>query len=842
MASLNSEEEKQSIPLEFPDTSLPDSISATDVSDAAEKLNLLSVEDSISILKSALEYHSDDANFSEETSDHIRRLLQRCSEKNADFYLDDVENQIKNEAALIALHSPYSEVRSVTSPLGQEEDDESDSTYDPESFRVYLLAVIWTIIGAGVNQFFSTRQPQFSLTTDIMQLLIYPCGKVLEYLPDWGFSFRQVRYSLNHGPWSYKEQMLCTVYLATGISIPYVTQANIIVQKSELFYGHNYVTTGYQFLLVLSTQFLGYGMAGILRRWAVYPIKAVWPTSLPTLALSRALVSPSSADSQPVNGWTWTRYKFFFVIVAISFAYQWVPSFLFPALSYFDWLTWISPNNFNLAAVTGSFYGLGFNPISSFDWSVIGASTPLAAPFFTYFNQYIGMLLSAFAILAMYYTNYRWTAYIPINTNSLISNTGDSYDVSAILINGTFNEALYQQYSPAFYSAGYLMYYGSLFAIYPALIIWTLLWHWRSLIDLFQDIFKSLFRRRSYRMSYTKFDDPFMHYMSRLKEVPDWWFLCVLVIAFVLGVVCLTHFPTETSVGGFVLVIVINFVFLIPLALLQATTGAVLGLNILTELISGYMYQGNGSALMLLKAFGVVIDGQATAYITNLKLAHYSKIPPRSVFRGQLFMTLISCIVSIGVLNWQMGHITDFCDSAQEDYFSCPNAWTFFSASIVWGVIGPARTFNHMYPILPWCFLIGALIILPFYFGRRFFPRIFTPVVHPILVIYGMNIWAPYNLSYYTPGLYLSFTFMYYIKRRYVGWWEKYNYVLSAGLGAGCAFSLIIIFFAVQYKYVDLSWWGTNVLNEGIEAGYGQQALLAVPERGYFGPALGEYP
>jgi len=48
------------------------------------------------------------------------------------------------------------------------------------------------------------------------------------------------------------------------------------------------------------------------------------------------------------------------------FVYFWIPDFLFNALGYFAWMTWISPNNFNLATVTGSQFGLGFNPISSF--------------------------------------------------------------------------------------------------------------------------------------------------------------------------------------------------------------------------------------------------------------------------------------------------------------------------------------------------------------------------------------------------------------------------------------------------------------------------------------------
>ncbi|CAM6004202.1 unnamed protein product [Sphagnum balticum] len=69
-----------------------------------------------------------------------------------------------------------------------------------------------------------------------------------------------------------------------------------------------------------------------------------------------------------------------------------------------------------------------------------------------------------------------------------------------------------------------------------------------------------------------------------------------------------------------------------------------------------------------------------------------------------------------------------------------------------------------------------------------------------------MLYWAPLNLSYFTSGLYFSVTFMYYLKRYKTAWWEKYNYVLAGAFNGGVAFSGLIIFFAVQYHPVFISW------------------------------------
>ncbi|GME72013.1 unnamed protein product [Ambrosiozyma monospora] len=160
-------------------------------------------------------------------------------------------------------------------------------------------------------------------------------------------------------------------------------------------------------------------------------------------------------------------------------------------------------------------------------------------------------------------------------------------------------------------------------------------------------------------------------------------------------------------------------------------------------------------------------------------------------------------------------------------------------------------------------FLFGFLLALAWWGVKRFGPTIrswvkdhaspavykpldaviFTPLswlknVHPALVLFGFLSWAPTNLTYYTVGLYFSLFFMYYLRRYKTAWWEKYNYVLAAGLNAGLAFSAIIMFFAVQYHDKSISWWGNDVLAEGVDGGSSDRTALKMdlPEKGYYGP------
>lgn len=167
-------------------------------------------------------------------------------------------------------------------------------------------------------------------------------------LPDWGVAVRGTRVSLNPGAWSYKEQMLATVIVDVSI---YSTYCFSNIQTQTVFYHDAWLTAEYGILLLLSTQLMGLGFSGLLRRFVVYPVEAIWRALLPTVALNRALLMPERRET--VLGWSLSRYQVFFIFAVGMFAYYWLPGYLFPALSNFAWMTWIAPNNFALNVITG---------------------------------------------------------------------------------------------------------------------------------------------------------------------------------------------------------------------------------------------------------------------------------------------------------------------------------------------------------------------------------------------------------------------------------------------------------------------------------------------------------
>ncbi|CAF5194934.1 unnamed protein product, partial [Rotaria magnacalcarata] len=121
------------------------------------------------------------------------------------------------------------------------------------------------------------------------------------------------------------------------------------------------VNFAYYFFFVLSIQFLGFGLAGILRRFLVWPCEVIWPQNLPLIAVLRTFHERQSSITEASYGSQHlsliqkllnNRLLFFCVISIIAFVYEWLPLYIMPILAYFSWMCWISPSNNALAQLT----------------------------------------------------------------------------------------------------------------------------------------------------------------------------------------------------------------------------------------------------------------------------------------------------------------------------------------------------------------------------------------------------------------------------------------------------------------------------------------------------------
>ena len=125
------------------------------------------------------------------------------------------------------------------------------------------------------------------------------------------------------------------------------------------------------------------------------------------------------------------------------------------------------------------------------------------------------------------------------------------------------------------------------------------------------------------------------------------------------------------------------FVFTIPIGVIEAMTNQQLGLNVLTELIVGYIIPGRPIAMMLFKTWGHNTVIQVLSFTGNFKLGHYMKIPHQPMFWCQVVTTVVAGTVQLIVQAWMFSNIKDFCSPDQPDGFICLPTTVFGTASII---------------------------------------------------------------------------------------------------------------------------------------------------------------
>ncbi|KAF9038022.1 OPT oligopeptide transporter [Panaeolus papilionaceus] len=748
----------------------------------------------------------------------------------------DDPNIDKNEAIAGVLEddSPYPEVRSAVA-------NTDDTSIPSSTFRAWVLGIIWAIIIPGLNQFFFFRYPAVSVTSVVAQLLIFPMGRAwARVVPNVSIFGLQI----NPGPFSIKEHVLATIMASVGAGSAYATD---IVAVQRVFYNQTY-NFSYQWMVVMSTQLIGFSIGGIARRFLVQPPSMIWPYNLVTCALFNTLHAQTYAGVGNRGGMS--RERFFFYGFLASGLWYVFPGYLFSALSFFSWVCWIAPDNIPLNQMFGYSHGMGMSLIT-FDWSMIAyIGSPLAYPWwaqaniiggFVFFFWFLTPLLyvcflvspvEAFRSFRVQYTNTWGSKHMPISSRGSYDNHAKPYNVTMITnSDGTFNQEAYDAYSPLFISATFAVSYGLSFASIAATLTHTFLY----------------FRKQIWTQARRAMhEQPDIHarLMAKYPQVPEWWYLVIFLTMFAFGIISIEVWETKFPVQWFILALVIAFVYVIPIGMIQAITNQQVGLNVITELIIGYGLPGRPVAMMMFKTWGYITMAQALTFTSDFKLGHYMKVPPRSMFWAQVVATVIAGTVQLGVQAWMFTNIPGMCSEDQPDGFICPSTEVFGTASIIWGVIGPARQFSkgQVYYSLTFFFLAGFMCpVIAYVIGLRF-PNSWVRYINFPVIFSGTGAIPPASAVNYVPWGIVGFIFQYVIRRRHFSWWTKYNYVLSAALDAGLAVSVVLIFFCLQYPKngsIGLNtiqtWWGNTVYTN--TADYKGTPMWKLAKGETFGPA-----
>ncbi|KAJ2987653.1 hypothetical protein NUW58_g4385 [Xylaria curta] len=665
--------------------------------------------------------------------------------------------------------SPYEEVRAAVRNF--------DEDLPCSTIRAWTIGLSLTFVGAALNTLFSLRAPSIGIGPLIAQIVAWVMGRMWEkVVPEKRITFFGVTCDLNPGPFNIKEHSIIVVMASVSFSVAYATD---VLLAQLVFYKQDFGII-FQLLTVVSTQSLGYGIAGIMRKFLVYPASMIWPATLVSIALMNAMYETNQVNDPKIIGGSMSRYMWFGLVTLVSCVYYFIPGFLAQFLSVTAVATWVAPQNAVVNQLFGGITGISLIPIT-FDWT---QGSPLIVPWRAIANTLIGVVTFFLVFTSFFHFTGAWySQFLPMSDASTYDNTGAIYNVSRVLTpNFTLDEEAYRSYSPLF----------------------------------------------------------IRHLMRKYKEAPPWWYTSLFLIILALSLIAVLFYPTNLEWWAFLLAVAIAFIFSLPIGIIEAVTSQQIGLNVLTEFIYGYIQPGRPLALMLFKTYGYITMSQALRFVSDLKFGHYMKIPPRTMFMAQVVATTISCFIQVFVLNFALANIEGVCDITQPQRFTCPGGRIFFSASVIWGLIGPARVFSpgQVYSGLLVFFVIGAVTPVAIYIASKRYPRSPVKYLMAPLIFGGAGAIPPATPLNYLSWGFVGYVFQFVIKRRHFRWWSRLNYLTSAGLDLGLALGTLIIFFAFTLRDIDPpQWWGNTVVTTTLD--YQGKAVQAVLQPGEtFGPKV----
>ena len=153
------------------------------------------------------------------------------------------------------------------------------------TFRMWVLGTLSCIVLSFLNQFFWYRTEPLTITAISAQIAVVPLGQLMASKLTNRVFFKATpwEFTLNPGPFNVKEHVLITIFANSGAGTVYAIH---IVTVVKAFY-HKHISFFVSFLVVITTQVLGFGWAGIFRKYLVEPAPMWWPANLVQVSLFR---------------------------------------------------------------------------------------------------------------------------------------------------------------------------------------------------------------------------------------------------------------------------------------------------------------------------------------------------------------------------------------------------------------------------------------------------------------------------------------------------------------------------------------------------------------------------
>ncbi|KAK6937737.1 Oligopeptide transporter, OPT superfamily [Dillenia turbinata] len=677
------------------------------------------------------------------------------------------------------------------------------------TFRTWALGILGCIVLAIETQYFSYQYYVINLTPAAVPIITFLLGNLMaKKLPT-----KQVRvpfpgtdweFSLNPGPFSIKEHAVTSVLAGSGLNNP-SSMMVVTIMKAYFSTNINFFVT---FLSVFTSQMMGFGLAGLFKKFLVDSPEMWWPAVLDDFSMYRALHglpypkrASTTADeliaSSVGSGMLPARNsgaQFYFIVTIVSFAYYIVPNYYFSSITALSVSCLIWKKSV-LAQIIGSgFNGLGIGSFS-FDWSTISNTldNPLYLPISSLANQMFGFMLVMYILCPItYWTNTFSAKRFPFSSTDFFDFSGHSYNLSRVQGPGwEINIQAYHDYSKVYLSVVLLYAIGFDFAAVTATITDFLLRNGKEAKRLMHII----------RDNDIENKDIHNKLMEKYKPIPRRWFFIFIVFLLLLSIA-----PNVVAVKKFEL----------PYLGVLLAVGLVLSLKSLWLLIGGNIYPKKPVAAMTFRCYAISSIDNAQTFLYSLKLGHYIKIPPRDMFKVQILGAALSCIVNF-IVGWILiSDVENICgfagDLPEGSPWTCPGANDVLNDGLMWGVVSPNLIFGPlgMYSKFYIFFLVGALATILVWLLKWYFPRCeWLEDVQVPLIFAGPTKMPRTGAVQYWSWFAIGFCFNYIVYNKYTEWWSKFTYLLGNGLDTGVALAGILINVSLNRVGIyGVEWWG----------------------------------
>ena len=534
-------------------------------------------------------------------------------------------------------------------------------TDDPDipalTFRSIFLGTIWAIFLASSNILFSFRTNWFQVPTGLAQLLSYPMGIFLAAVLPKGI--------LNPGPFSIKEHVLIFIIAGSAGGQPYGVD-NVITQHANFLMGDPEVNLWNSFAWVAGSQLVGYGVAGICRRFLVKPVSMLWPTVLPNVALFTTLNNVETLADKRSPGLS--RSVFFWATFAAIFIWTWLPNYFVSVFGTISVLCFITTNR--TARFLGSATsGIGLGAIS-LDWGNISSYSPIAIPWFATVNYLVGTITWQWIVVPICYYSNIWGRLAPapssaeysdgtpfgiLNVPYIYSSNGTRMRVSrpnitspaandyTRLLDQEFklDMAKYEAFKPFVLTEFFAISYFCSFMNIAAIFSHVALWHGSDLVGQTKSAFKQISTDGG-------LEDVHNRLMRAYRDIPEWMYATWLVAFTLIQIAVCQWTPFHMPWWASIMAIAMGVFSSIPIGIVQAITGTQIGLNVITEFVIGLILPGDARAVITFKSLGYNIVIQALNLVSDLKIGHYMHISPIAMVVCQLLGTLIGILFNTG--------------------------------------------------------------------------------------------------------------------------------------------------------------------------------------------------